>query len=153
MDRCKFKFDNYILGLICLVIVCLLPAISPIICFVTATKSAMPYILILISIIGILYEFYIPSKESDKILKRENFYVYIFSFIFLFADIFVFFVRVETDNFRYNWIDYSLIGYIVVPAIVIGIETYRSAKEYYDNIANNNNNGNNAVATGNAVNV
>lgn len=151
MEKCKFKFDSYILGFICLLIVCILPTISPIVYFFNNTSGVMPYLLIFVSITGILYEFYIPNKEAEKILKIEHIIVYGYSFFFLFVDLVMLFIRADMKTYSYNWVDYCLIGYVLVPAIIIGIETYRSAKEYYVNSANNDTD--DKIAIGNATNV
>jgi len=151
MNKCKFKFDSYILGLICLLIVCILPAISPVVYFFDNTSGVMPYLLIFVSITGILYEFYIPNKQVEKILKAEQIIVYCTSFVFLFVDLVALFVRAGMQTYSYIWIDYCLMGYVLVPAIVIGIEIYRSAKVYFD--GNENNDNKDKIATGNAINV
>ncbi len=107
--------------------------------------------LIAVAITGVLYEFHKPPKEAEKILKVEHLIVYIWSFVFLFGDFIMLFLRADTKNYSYSCIDYILMGYVIVPAVIISIEIFRSAKEYF-NISNNNSNIN-KIAIGNATNV
>lgn len=151
MKKCKFKFDSYILGFVCLVIVCILPAISPVVYLVNNKNGVMPYLLILVAIAGILYE-YPPDKEAEKIIKVEQVAVYIWSFLFLIVDLVIFVIRADTETYTYICIDYCLMGYVIVPLIVTIIEIIRSTKEYFNSNSNNNDN-NNLIAVGNALNV
>ena len=147
MKTCRYKFNNYILGLFSLIIVCVLPIISPLLCFTINELDFMPYILILISIFGILYEF-APIKNATKILKIETIAVYVSSIIFLAADIIVFIIKADTSS-AYNFFDYMLIGYVIVPIVVTIIEIARSIKEYINQDDNNNND--NKIAVGNTA--
>ena len=147
----KFKFDSYVLGLICLLVVCILPAISPIIYFIKNNDGVMPYLLILVAIAGILYEFP-PNKEAERIIKREQMAIYVYTFLFLAIDLVLFVVRAESDTYTYIFIDYCLMGYVIAPSVVTIIETIRSANEYFKVESNNNSNAN-AIAIGNASNV
>lgn len=112
----------------------------------------MPYLLILVAIAGILYE-YPPNKEAEKIIKKEQIAVYVSSFLFLAADLVLFVVRADTDTYTYGWMDYCLMGYILVPFFITAIEIYRSASEYFNTNTNTNNMNNNVIAIGNSTNV
>ena len=111
----------------------------------------MPYLLILVAIAGVLYEFP-PNKEAEKIIKTEQVVIYVWSFIFLTIDIVLFTIRADSENYTYFFLDYSLLGYVLAPFVVTIIETVRSASEYFKSDSNNNDN-NNAIAVGNASNV
>lgn len=111
----------------------------------------MPYLLILVAIAGILYEFP-PNKEAERIIKREQMAIYVCSFLFLAVDLVLFVVRAESDAYTYIFIDYCLMGYVIAPSVVTIIETIRSANEYFKVESNNNSNAN-AIAVGNASNV
>lgn len=147
----KFKFDNYVLGLICLLVVCVLPAISPIVYFLSKNDGIMPYLLILVAIAGILYEFP-PNKNAEDIIKIEQVIISVWSFIFLAIDLALFTIRADSKDYTYFFLDYSLLGYVLAPFVVTIIETIRSAKEYFRSDSNNNRD-NNVIAVGNASNV
>ena len=144
MKICRYKFNNYILGLFSLIIVCILPLINPILYFANNKLDFMPYILILIAIFGILYEF-APIPNATKFLKIETIIVYISSIIFLAADITLFIIKADNTFSAYNFFDYMLTGYAIAPIVVTIIEIIRSIKE---DINQDNNNGN-KIAVGN----
>ncbi len=134
-----------------MLIVCILPAISPFVYFIYNKNGVMPYLLILVAIAGILYE-YPPKRESEKIIKAEQILVYVWSFFFLSADLIIFVIRADTETYTYTCIDYCLMGYTIIPMIVTLIEVIRSAKEYFNNDSNSHDN-TNVIATDNSVNV
>lgn len=149
MGKCKFKFNNYVLGLICLLVVCVLPVISPLVYFISKNNGIMPYLLILVAIAGVLYEFP-PNKEAEMIIKIEQVIIYVWSFLFLTFDLVLFTIRADSKDYTYFFLDYSLLGYVLAPFVVTIIETIRSANEYFKSDSNNNKN---VIAVGNASNV
>ena len=149
MVNCNYKFNNFLLGFACLFVVCAFPALSPILCFWKSTNGVMPYVLILVAILGILYE-YFPNKEAASIIKAEQIIVCVTSTMFLCGDLFALVIRADSNAYTYGRVDYWLMGYVVIPSIVTLVEIVRSLKEFVKTDSNEKKNGE-KIAGGNAI--
>lgn len=103
---------------------CALPLISPLISFLNREYGFLPYVVILVANIGVLYEF-IPLN-GVKVVKRikiEKFLIEVSSVIFICLTIFcLFYVGEATENNFPSWINYALLIYAFTPGIVTIIE-------------------------------
>lgn len=124
-----FMFDQYGWGLACLAIVCVLPMVSPVLCFATKQTGFLPYAMVLVAIVGIFYEFWPKSNvELNKRLKIESVILMIYATVFSLYDIILLIIRAE-NGFMYNWWDYSIIGCVFAPMVITLIEMAMSIKE------------------------
>ena len=120
--KCSSWFSSYICGICELVIICIIPVITPIILFIKYKEGAMPYLLLLLAMAGIIYEFSGEKVESlNNRLKREKFAIIISTAIFVTLDIVCLMVHIEFNN-TYNILDYCIVGYVIVPTVISIIE-------------------------------
>ena len=129
--------------------ICLLPLFSIILSFL-GKSSILPYIMILVAIINIGYEF-IPiglneQEQLNKRLKIEKMIIVIWIIIFLLFDLVLMFFTAE------NILDSTIMGffsmgYVLAPTIIVIIETILCVVEYIKKAEVNNEN-NDKIATG-----
>ena len=156
--KCSSWFSDYILGVWELVIICIIPAVTPIILFFKYDEGVMPYILLLFAMAGIFYEFSgEKSEELNNRLKREKFAIIITTAIFATMDIICLLIHLEL-GIAYNIQDYCILGYIITPTVISIIEiiyVYRSTlnktkKNKKKEIPNQTKNSENRIAKGGA---
>lgn len=153
MKKQIFRYENYGWGLFSLFIICLIPFLSPLICLIS-DNHPLTYLLVFVSIAGILYEF-VPHKNVNNRLKIENIAIWGYGFAFIGFDFILLMLYAEHISFP-PFIDYFLLGYVILPIILTIIEIYFSCKDYLDENNDKTQNKNNneesiVIATGNAV--
>ncbi len=153
MKRREYLYDHYLTGLFCLIVVCVLPLVSPILIFINQTVSYLPYVLILVSILGVLYEFFPREEELVKRIKVESVLIMVSCVLFFLYDLIILIVQAEHLS-QFNWISYSLLGYALIPIITVIIEIIFSLCKYFKNENKPESNTNNRkIAKGNTINV
>lgn len=136
MKKCYCIFDQHIKGIVSLVVVCILPFISPLISFLNGSYSFLPYVMILVANVGVLYEFVPFNREqSVKRIKIERLIVELSSAIFSSLTIFCLFYIGEVGEKPFILrMNYALLLYVLVPFVVTFIELiYSFCIDFKDN--------------------
>lgn len=149
MKKCYCIFNSYIKGAASLVIICILPLISPLISFIKKDCTVLPYVMILVANVGVIYEFFpLKGDNAVKRIKVERFLIIFLATIFIALTIFRLFYVIEFEkNQSVTWVNYVLTPLIVT---VIEIEIFYS---FYLEIKDDNEYGNNKIANGIALEV
>lgn len=152
MKKCYCIFNSYIKGAASLVIICILPLISPLISFIKKDCTVLPYVMILVANVGVIYKFFpLKGDNAVKRIKVERFLIIFLATIFIALTIFRLFYVIEFEkNQSVTWVNYVLLAYVLTPLIVTVIEIFYS---FYLEIKDDNEYGNNKIANGIALEV
>lgn len=135
MRERNFLFDSLIVGIACLFFVCVIPAISPILSSLDKDNGtvAFRYVMYLVAMVGILYEFRFHKEEKfSKQLRTEIVSIWVITSIFLILDlVFLFIVLDGKGAYLHKWLDYCLAGYAVAPFVVSIVEIVKYYREHY----------------------
>lgn len=152
----QILFDDYYVGIVCALLICLAPLVSIILGFINYQNGYLPHIMAIVANLSILYEFRRNKRERlNKRLKIEKLLIVLSSAVFLFL---TFVLMIIDPNHNWSWLDYSITGYCLTPLVITVIETILAFREYYreyyeDNEDNNDSDNSTKIATGVAINV
>ena len=117
----------------CLLIICIIPVISPMLSIKGNNIEVIRYIFFLVAMVGILYEFRFHKGEKvSKMLRTEIVSIWVITIIFIILDlVFLSIVLDGRGAYLHKWLDYCLAGYAVTPCVITVIEIVKVYKEHY----------------------